>query len=73
MRAIVDLEVKMADQVTYTTYEAARLLGIDESNVRRGCYRGRFPGAFRETVRSRMIWRIPAAAITALQQPRREG
>jgi len=63
----------MADQVTYTTYEAARMLGIDESNVRRGCYRGRFPGAFRETVRSRMIWRIPAEAIRALQQPARAG
>ena len=58
---------------TYTTYEVAARLGVNESTIRRRCMAGKLAGAYKETVRARTIWRIPEAAITALQQPVKEG
>ena len=48
---------------TYTTFEAARINGVDEATVRRQCANGKIAGAYKETVRERTIWRIPAEAL----------
>jgi hypothetical protein len=59
---------------TYTTYEVAARLGVNESTIRRRCMAGKLAGAYKETVRARTIWRIPANAIFGLQKPvRKEG
>lgn len=53
----------MAEATCYTTYEAARLAGVDESTIRRQCAAGRIPGAFRGVLRKREIWMIPAESL----------
>ena len=53
----------MVEQVTYTSYEAARILQVDESTIRRRCMAGKMVGAYRGVLRSREIWMIPAAAL----------
>ena len=56
---------------SYSTYEAAILLGVDESTIRRQCADGRIVGAFQEKVRARSIWRIPATAVPLTREDRR--
>ena len=51
------------EPIAYTSYEAARILQVDESTIRRRCMAGKLAGAFRQTVRAREIWMIPAAAL----------
>lgn len=51
------------DEITYTTFEAAKILGVDESTIRRRCMAGKMAGAYRGVLRSREIWMIPAAAL----------
>jgi hypothetical protein len=51
------------DELNYTTYEAARIRGVDESTIRRQCADGRLPGAFRAVIRQREVWMIPLAAL----------
>jgi len=51
------------EQVTYTSYEAARILQVDESTIRRRCMAGKMVGAFRAVIRQREIWVIPAEAL----------
>jgi hypothetical protein len=53
----------MDEPLTYTTYEAAKINGVDESTIRRQCADGRLPGAYRAIIREREIWMIPAAAL----------
>ena len=51
------------DELNYTTFEVARIRGVDESTIRRQCADGRIPGAFRGVLRTREIWMIPVSAI----------
>jgi len=53
----------MVDQITYTSYEAARMLQVDESTIRRRCMAGKMAGAYRGVLRKREIWMIPASAL----------
>jgi len=53
----------MVDQITYTSYEAARILQVDESTIRRRCMAGKMSGAYRGVLRSREIWMIPASTL----------
>lgn len=53
----------MVEPTSYTTYEAARLVGVDESTIRRRCADGRIPGAVRGVLRKREIWMIPADSL----------
>ena len=53
----------MQEAITYTSYEAARILQVDESTIRRRCMAGKMVGAFRAVIRQREIWMIPAAAL----------
>ena len=53
----------MQESITYTSYEAARILQVDESTIRRRCMAGKLIGAYRGVLRSREIWMIPAAAL----------
>lgn len=50
-------------KITYTTFEAARINGVDEATVRRQCANGKIAGAYKELVREREVWRIPAEAL----------
>lgn len=50
-------------KITYTTFEAARINGVDEATVRRQCANGKIAGAYKESVREREVWRIPAEAL----------
>lgn len=52
----------MAD-ITYTSYEAARVLGVSESTIRLHCRRGLMRGAYRKMLRKREIWMIPLSAL----------
>lgn len=61
--AIVVVGVNMSEAITYTSYEAARILQVDESTIRRRCMAGKMVGAYRGVLRSREIWMIPAAAL----------
>lgn len=51
------------EPITYTSYEAARIKGVDESTIRRQCMAGKLAGAYRGVLRSREIWMIPASAL----------
>lgn len=51
------------DDITYTSYEAAQLLGVNEATIRRRCADGRIAGATRRVVRKREIWMIPLSAL----------
>ncbi len=51
------------EPITYTSYEAARILQVDESTIRRRCLAGKMAGAYRGVLRSREIWMIPASAL----------
>ena len=51
------------DELNYTTYEAARILGVNESTIRRRCAEGKLPGAYLAVIRRREIWMIPTAAL----------
>lgn len=53
----------MQEAITYTSYEAARILQVDESTIRRRCMAGKLIGAYRGVLRSREIWMIPASAL----------
>jgi len=53
----------MQEATTYTSYEAARILQVDESTIRRRCLAGKMAGAFRAVIRQREIWMIPAEAL----------
>lgn len=53
----------MVDTENLTTFEAARLVGVDESTIRRQCADGRIVGAFRGVLRKREIWMIPAGSL----------
>lgn len=53
----------MVDTENLTTFEAARLAGVDESTIRRQCADGRIVGAFRGVLRKREIWMIPAGSL----------
>lgn len=67
----------MVDTDNLTTFEAARLVGVDESTIRRQCAAGRIVGAFRGVLRKREIWMIPAVSlrkgVTDVLQPVSEG
>ena len=51
------------EPIEYTSYEAARILQVDESTIRRRCMAGKLAGAYRGVLRSREIWMIPASAL----------
>ena len=53
----------MQEAITYTSYEAARILQVDESTIRRRCMAGKMVGAYRAVIRQREIWMIPASAL----------
>jgi len=53
----------MQEAITYTSYEAARILQVDESTIRRRCIAGKMIGAYRAVIRQREIWMIPASAL----------
>lgn len=61
----------------YTSYEAARILGVHETTIRRRCADGRIAGATRHVVRKREIWMIPLSALgegaEGVLQPVSEG
>jgi hypothetical protein len=62
-RVMLTVEVLMSEQVTYTSYEAARILHVDESTIRRRCMAGKMIGAYRGVLRTKEIWMIPASAL----------
>lgn len=51
------------EPITYTSFEAAKIKGVDESTIRRQCMAGKLAGAYRGVLRSREIWMIPAEAL----------
>ena len=51
------------ESITYTSYEAARILQVDESTIRRRCMAGKMIGAYRGVLRTKEIWMIPASAL----------
>ena len=57
----------------YDTRSAAFQLKVCKETVIRWCRAGRFPGAYIALGSRKLGWRIPEAAITALQQPVKEG
>lgn len=59
-------------KIEYTTFEAARINGVNEATIRKQCADGRMVGAYRQTVRKRLIWRIPASALFDPYPPERE-
>ena len=65
------------EPITYTSFEAAKIKGVDESTIRRQCMAGKLAGAYRGVLRSREIWMIPAEALglggeSVLQQVSKE-
>ena len=57
----------------HDTRSAAGVLGVSTETIIRWCRAGRFPGAYIKLGSRKLGWRIREAAITALQQPVKEG
>lgn len=57
----------------YDTRTAAARLNVCKETVIRWCRAGRFPGAYIHLGSRKFGWRIPEAAIRALQGPARAG